>query len=250
MFFKILKGIGFGIWTALAGLYLLMMVFEPYMMAFFSIQMTTMYTPFFLGVFVAINFSVGFLVQFMEEKPSEPPRPIPLQTLYNMRPLFGAVEVQRQLQSQARANHLSTFANNRYAHYTPALLNYRQDIQSNVSNQPVENANEIRLKKIGFNLDNIPEEFIDPITMEVMNKPILAYTKFKNSSGEEQLTRHIYDEQTYKKFNGKCPENRLLFIESKVDDELKAKIEKFVQEQENLASVNANIKQPGPALTA
>jgi hypothetical protein len=99
---------------------------------------------------------------------------------------------------------------------------------------PQLSAFEARLNAIGFDSNQIPEEFIDPISFMIMNNPVKAATEILNSQGVVTQTMHRYDRTTYDNLNGICPENRLDFIEMQTDDELKSRIEAFVTQQESL----------------
>jgi len=95
-----------------------------------------------------------------------------------------------------------------------------------------QNPFEKRLNDAKFSLDDIPEEFIDPISYRIMADPIVATTSCKNNKGETITTRHFYDKSTYEKLKGICPENRLKFLSCKPDNALKSQIENFVKQQE------------------
>lgn len=82
-----------------------------------------------------------------------------------------------------------------------------------------------------------PEHFNDPISMTVMENPVIAKTSCVNR-GREQITEHVYDQSTFERLNGICPENRLPFIEVKPHHQLKKTITDFVhrKEKEHLAA--------------
>jgi len=113
--------------------------------------------------------------------------------------------------------------------------------QSDYPEMPFEKENKIipaanieqRLKAINFNMDDLPEEFFDPITFEIMNNPMITYTRLTRKDGSEQKTPHIYDATTLLSLKGICPENRQPFCEIKVNTELKKKMLDFVKTQED-----------------
>lgn len=107
-----------------------------------------------------------------------------------------------------------------------------------VGNLPVLNANnfEQRLTDCGYDLNNVPEEFCCPISYQIMEEPVTAYTSYQNNSGQTIKTPHTYDKSSYNQFRGICPENRLPFISREDNVELKNRIEAFVSQAEHNAA--------------
>lgn len=110
----------------------------------------------------------------------------------------------------------------------PVFSSQRND-QRNHSSSPSESF-KAQLERIDFNLDNIPPEFCDPITFELMEDPVIGVTQI-NVRGRVQNTEHIYDRSTFSQLRGTCPDNRQPFIEMKDAAALKENIAKFVNEQ-------------------
>ncbi len=106
-----------------------------------------------------------------------------------------------------------------------------------------DNSFQQRLINCQYNLENLPEEFLCPISFEIMENPVLAQTRYTNNDVVHQ-TNHVYDKTTYDKLNGTCPENRQKFMNCKPHDELKAKINGFVNEQEAAFALRASSHQP------
>lgn len=97
---------------------------------------------------------------------------------------------------------------------------------------PLENALKKKLIDAKFDLDLIPEEYLDPITYEIMENPVLAVTVLHVAGRGEQRKEHVYDKSTFDKFvDGICPENRQPFIETSDHETLKEEIEKFVSDK-------------------
>ncbi len=96
---------------------------------------------------------------------------------------------------------------------------------------PALNSFQNRLLRCHYNPDNLPEEFLCPISFEIMENPVLAKTRYTDNDVVHE-TAHVYDKSTYDKLNGTCPENRQKFMSCEPHVELKAKIEGFVKEQE------------------
>lgn len=96
---------------------------------------------------------------------------------------------------------------------------------------------EKRLNNAKFSLDDIPEEFIDPISYRIMIDPVVATTSCKNKKGESVVTSHFYDKSTYDQLKGVCPENRLKFLSCHPARSLKSKIESFVKQKEKKENV-------------
>lgn len=77
----------------------------------------------------------------------------------------------------------------------------------------------VRLEKINFD-GEIPDNFLDPITLTLMNSPILA------------SDTHNYDYETIKKLNHISPYTKTKFKRIEHNLLLKSQIEDFVSEQE------------------
>lgn len=107
-----------------------------------------------------------------------------------------------------------------------------------VGNLPVHNENnyEKRLTDCGYDLNQIPEEFCCPISYQIMEEPVTAYTSYQNNSGQTVKTPHVYDKSSYNQFRGICPENRLPFISREDNVALKNRIEAFVSQAERNAA--------------
>ncbi len=85
----------------------------------------------------------------------------------------------------------------------------------------VDNSLEKQLRDSGYNMNNLPEQFCDPITFELMTDPVTAFTQCQNSVGQTIRTAHVYDRKTYEQLGGICPENRLPFVSRLDNVELK-----------------------------
>lgn len=105
-----------------------------------------------------------------------------------------------------------------------------------------------RLKAIGFDLNDIPDDLCDPVSLEIMEEPITVSSKitYDRKSLIEQF-----------EFQGnpdtiECPMTMLLIVrvevELPIDVDKKACIESFVVEQEDLAK--ARNKPHGPSQQA
>ena len=227
-FLKILKGIFHGCWFALTFGYLFIEIIAPVLAVVFSVQVSTLY---YMILFTAgLGFIMGFTVPFWKPEPQrQSSREAFIEDLTHQRPFFANTRPY-YVQPISMQDNILPFPNSRV--YVPHYSNVEAEPINIVS----ENAIEKRLTKIGYNTDQLPEKFIDPISCTVMSKPILAFTTIINSEGKESMTPHVYDEVTFKKLNGICPENRQYFTEFKEHLELKSEIESFVKEQEKLVA--------------
>jgi hypothetical protein len=88
-----------------------------------------------------------------------------------------------------------------------------------------------RLTLINCPDEEIPEAYIDPISMEVMDDPVVAITEISNQ-GRVQRTEHRYDRKIYNQLHGICPETRQPFLEVRADTTLKNAINTFVSAKE------------------
>lgn len=135
---------------------------------------------------------------------------------------------------------------------TASLVNYIQSMRSNTTNRTLISVlpqlvktNPIveRLKKIGFNLDDFPAKYLDPISLLPMCEPVTAVTETEVADNKEASTsqqpktktirrERTYDKSTCVKLNNQCPETRLTFKEVKGNTLLKAEIEAYVASKE------------------
>lgn len=185
-----------------------------------------------LFVFVA-GFSVGFFAFKIQitEKPSPSFQEI----------MKKSEEIKRKFEKDLALLSSKNSQSSPYAFdtrvYHPIL--FRQSdypempLEKERKNVSVTNNLEQRLKAINFNMDDLPEEFFDPITFEIMNDPMIAYTRLTRKDGSEQKTPHIYDATTLRSLKGICPENRQPFCEIEENKELKKQMLDFVKAQED-----------------
>jgi len=136
--------------------------------------------------------------------------------------------------------------------FTASLLTYFQSMRSNTTNRSSTAAlpllvrtNPIveRLNKIGFNLDELPEKYLDPISLLPMCEPVTAVTETEVADDKEASTSQKpktkiirkecnYDKSTCIKLNNQCPETRLTFKTVTGNTVLKDEIEAFVASKE------------------
>lgn len=87
-----------------------------------------------------------------------------------------------------------------------------------------------RLKKIGFPLENVPEKFLDPITSEVMNNPVIT------------TSQRTFDLNILQRLNYIDPNSREPVTVSRPNLQLRSELEIFVTLQEKLNSKQHNAR--------
>lgn len=77
-----------------------------------------------------------------------------------------------------------------------------------------------RLKKIQFDMTNVPDKFCDPVTMEIMNNPVMT------------SSQRTFDLDALKLLNFKDPASQQVISVSRQNLQLRSEIEEFVAQQE------------------
>ncbi len=230
---KILKGTFYGIWGAFSSAYIFMNVIGPWSLTLLSIELSTAF--YLLGAFTVAGFLIGLSFPFWGNNPVKQPSPEPLEPFKPLAKIIHLNKLARDMSKlQSRRNqqapHASVFA--------PGYSGSLSRTPKNAANVNMPNAFEERLAKIKYNLKNIPNQFLDPLTGKIMNNPMMACNLFVNAQGHEEPTFHYYDKETFVTLNGISPKNGRPFSYSRNFFELKAQIEAFVVEQEKLVAAN------------
>ena len=89
-----------------------------------------------------------------------------------------------------------------------------------------------RLAKIKFNEDDIDEEFLDPLTLEIMEDPLKCHYDCADNGKDYKKAVYICDRKSYNDLKRKCPYTHKEFDNVKPHNKLRERIIAFVEAEE------------------